>query len=86
MSIISTFVFYFIGFAFLHSLLATDYTKKRAEKILNERFRYYRLIYNIISFITAAPAFGDEYMKYQQRVSMFIPVKWFINRISDAAR
>ena len=202
MSIISTFVFYFIGFAFLHSLLATAYIKKRAEKILNERFRYYRLIYNIISFITVAPAFwiwmtsslstpllysvpawlfwvihilrllslglflyaalqidmlefaglrqksaisrlitggaygilrhplytagilliftktemtlldftaaalvsiyfiagafieerrlvsafGDEYMKYQQRVSVFIPVKWFIKRISGATR
>ncbi len=54
---ITTFVFYFIAFAFLHSLLAADHIKKRAEKILKERFRYYRLIYNIISFITATPAF-----------------------------
>ncbi len=57
MSTISTFVFSFIAFAFLHSLLATDKIKKEAEKILNEKFRFYRLIYNILSFITAAPAF-----------------------------
>lgn len=57
MNVITTFVSCFIAFAFIHSLLATDYIKKWAEKILNERFRFYRLIYNIISFITAAPAF-----------------------------
>lgn len=25
--------------------------------------------------------FGEEYRKYQQHVSMFLPVKWFMNRI-----
>jgi protein-S-isoprenylcysteine O-methyltransferase Ste14 len=57
MSVITTFVFYFLGFAFIHSLLATDHIKKIAENELKEKFRFYRIIYNILTFITAAPAF-----------------------------
>ncbi len=57
MSVMTIFVFYFLAFAFLHSLLATDNIKKRAETILNGKTRFYRLIYNIISFITVVPAF-----------------------------
>lgn len=57
MSVITTFVLYFLFFAFIHSLLATDYVKKIAEKKNKDKFRFYRIIYNIISFITAAPAF-----------------------------
>lgn len=201
MSTITTFVLYFFAFAFIHSLLATDFIKKKAENELKDKFRFYRIIYNILSFLTAAPAFivwitsssstpllysvpeslfpflillrllalgllayaayqtdlfefagfrqnktegklmtygaygivrhpfytavivmmftkpemtlldftaaalvsiyfiigayieenrlvvfGDEYRKYQQRVSMFIPVKWVINRIKGAIR
>ncbi len=52
---IITFIFYFLIFAVLHSLLATDYIKNKIEKHLKFRFRYYRIIYNIISLITFAP-------------------------------
>ncbi len=57
MSAITTFVLYFLAFAFIHSLLATDFIKKKAEKELKDKFRFYRIIYNILSFLTAAPAF-----------------------------
>ena len=201
MSVITTFVFYFLAFAFIHSLLATDFIKKKVEREVKDKIRFYRIIYNILSFFTAAPAFsiwitsssstpqlysvpgwllpffillrllaiglvvyvafktdllefaglktcrtegklmtdnaygivrhpfytagivlmftksqmtlldftaatlvsiyfiigayteekrlaafGDEYSKYKQRVSMFVPVKWFINRIKGAIR
>jgi len=54
---ITAFVLYFLAFALIHSVLATDNAKERAEKILKNNFRFYRIIYNIISFVTAAPAF-----------------------------
>ncbi len=57
MSVIKTFVFYFLVFAFIHSLLAADFIKKKVEVRLKGNFRFYRIIYNISSFITAAPAF-----------------------------
>lgn len=57
MSVITTFVLYFSAFAFIHSLLATDYIKNIAKTKLKDKFRFYRIIYNILSFITAAPAF-----------------------------
>ncbi len=57
MSVITTFVFYFLAFAFIHSLLATDYIKKKMKKELKNKFRFYRILYNILSFLTAAPAF-----------------------------
>ncbi len=56
MSVITVFVIYFLSFAFIHSLLATDYIKKLAGED-KDNFRFYRIIYNIISLITAAPAF-----------------------------
>ena len=56
LSVIITFIFYFLIFAVLHSLLATDYIKKKAEKQLKHKFRFYRIFYNFISFITFAPA------------------------------
>ena len=55
LSVILTFIFYFIIFAALHSLLATDYIKKKAEKQLKHQFRFYRIFYNFISFIIFAP-------------------------------
>ncbi|TRZ89848.1 MAG: isoprenylcysteine carboxylmethyltransferase family protein [Methanosarcinales archaeon] len=54
---ITAFVLYFLAFALIHSVLATDNAKERAEKILKRNFRFYRIIYNIISFITAVPTF-----------------------------
>jgi protein-S-isoprenylcysteine O-methyltransferase Ste14 len=55
LSIIITFVLYFIIFAALHSFLATDYIKKMAKKQLKYQFRFYRIFYNLISFIIFAP-------------------------------
>ncbi len=57
MNILITFVFYFLIFAAIHSLLATDYIKNKVERLLKEKFRFYRLLYTIISFPTFAPAF-----------------------------
>lgn len=57
MNILITFVFYFLIFAAIHSLLATDYIKSKAERLLKEKFRFYRLLYTVVSFPTFAPAF-----------------------------
>jgi protein-S-isoprenylcysteine O-methyltransferase Ste14 len=57
MNEITVFVLYFLAFALIHSVLATDNARERAEKILKRNIRFYRIIYNIISFLTAAPAF-----------------------------
>lgn len=57
MNEITAFVLYFLAFASIHSFLATDNARKMAEKILKSNFGFYRIIYNIISFLTAAPAF-----------------------------
>ena len=54
---ITAFVLYFLVFALIHSVLASDNAREKAEKILKSKFRFYRIIYNIISFLTAAPAF-----------------------------
>ena len=50
------FVSYFLIFAVIHSLLATDRVKKRAEKLFGKAFRYYRLLYSLISIPLFAPA------------------------------
>lgn len=57
MNVIITFVFYFLLFALIHSVLATEYVKKKAEKWMGTNFRFYRLAYTILSFFTFAPAF-----------------------------
>lgn len=57
MDIVTVFVLYFGGFALIHSILATDYIKGKAEKIFRERFPFYRILYSILSVITFAPAF-----------------------------
>lgn len=51
------FVLYFLFFAIIHSILAMDYTKNMAEKLLGKGFRYYRMIYSLISIPLIAPAF-----------------------------
>lgn len=48
---------YFLFFAIIHSILAMDYTKNMAEKLLGKGFRYYRMIYSLISIPLIAPAF-----------------------------
>ncbi len=57
MNVLITFILYFLFFAAVHSLLATSYIKNKAERLLKEKFRFYRLLYTIISFPTFAPAF-----------------------------
>ena len=57
MNVVINFVLYFLLFAVIHSLLATDFIKNKAEKQLKFMFRYYRIIYNILSIITFAPVF-----------------------------
>ncbi len=57
MNEIIAFILYFLFFAVIHSALATDYIKKRAERLLGDNFRFYRLLYTILSFFTMAPVF-----------------------------
>ena len=57
MNVVINFVLYFLLFAVIHSLLATDFIKNKAEKQLKFMFRYYRIIYNMLSIITFAPVF-----------------------------
>lgn len=57
MNVIVMFLFYFLVFALIHSLLATDYIKNKARMLLGKGFRFYRIGYTIISFLTFAPAF-----------------------------
>ena len=47
MDVLITFILYFLIFAAIHSLLATDYIKNKAERLLKEKFRFYRLLYYI---------------------------------------
>jgi protein-S-isoprenylcysteine O-methyltransferase Ste14 len=57
MNIILNFILYFLIFTVIHSALATDYIKNKAQKLLGERYRFYRMIYTLISIPTFAPAF-----------------------------
>ncbi len=57
MDVVLNFILYFLFFAIIHSVLATDYIKNNAKKILGERYRFYRIIYTLISFPAFAPAF-----------------------------
>lgn len=57
MNVIITFIFYFLFFALIHSLLAADYIKNKAQNQLGKEFRFYRIIYTLISLLTFAPAF-----------------------------
>lgn len=52
---IKQFILYFLLFAVIHSFLAADFIKNKAEKHLKYMFRYYRIIYNMLSIITFAP-------------------------------
>ncbi|MDD5472918.1 MAG: isoprenylcysteine carboxylmethyltransferase family protein [Candidatus Methanoperedens sp.] len=63
MNAIVMFLVYFLVFALIHSLLATDYIKNKARMLPGKGFRFYRIGYTIISFLTFAPAFLT-WMKY----------------------
>jgi protein-S-isoprenylcysteine O-methyltransferase Ste14 len=57
MNILLTFTLYFLFFAVFHSILAMDHAKNKAEKLMGTGYRYYRLIYSIISIPLSIPAF-----------------------------
>ncbi|MFZ3058331.1 MAG: isoprenylcysteine carboxylmethyltransferase family protein [Candidatus Methanoperedens sp.] len=57
MNIILNFILYFLIFVIIHSVLAADYIKNKAQRLLGERFRFYRIIYMLISIPAFAPAF-----------------------------
>lgn len=57
MNVIITFIFYFLFFALIHSLLAADYIKNKAQNLVGKGYRFYRIMYTIISLLTFAPAF-----------------------------
>lgn len=57
MNIILNFILYFLIFTIIHSALATDYIKNKAQRLLGERYRFYRMIYTLISIPAFAPAF-----------------------------
>src|SRR5659263_769027 len=52
-----TFTLYFLFFSVFHSILAMDHAKNKAEKLMGKGYRYYRLIYSLISFPLIIPAF-----------------------------
>ncbi len=54
---IITFIFYFLVFALLHSVLAMDFIKQKAEKLPGNLSRFYRIIYSLVSVLTFAPPF-----------------------------
>lgn len=57
MNVILNFILYFLIFTIIHSVLATDYIKNKAQRLLGERYRFYRMIYTLISIPAFAPAF-----------------------------
>ncbi len=57
MNIILNFILYFLIFTIIHSALATDYIKNKAQRLLGERYRFYRMIYTVISIPALTPAF-----------------------------
>jgi len=57
LNVITIFIIYFMAFALIHSLLASDFIKNKAQKFLGGGFRFYRLLYTLISVITFIPAF-----------------------------
>jgi protein-S-isoprenylcysteine O-methyltransferase Ste14 len=57
MNILLTFTLYFLFFAVFHSILAMDHAKNKAEKLMGKGYRYYRLIYSLISFPLIIPAY-----------------------------
>lgn len=57
MNVFLNFILYFLIFAIIHSALATDYIKNKSQRLLGERYRFYRMIYTLISIPVLAPAF-----------------------------
>ncbi|MCZ7381167.1 MAG: isoprenylcysteine carboxylmethyltransferase family protein [Candidatus Methanoperedens sp.] len=57
MNVILNFILYFLIFIIIHSALAADYIKNKAKRLLGERYRFYRMIYTLISILTFVPAF-----------------------------
>jgi protein-S-isoprenylcysteine O-methyltransferase Ste14 len=53
----AAFVLAFAMFAFIHSLTAANWFKEKASIAVGERYRYYRILYNIVSVLTFLPVF-----------------------------
>lgn len=57
MNILLSFTLYFLFFALFHSILAMDHAKNKAQKLMGKGYRYYRLIYSLISIPLIIPAY-----------------------------
>lgn len=57
MESIITFIFYFLVFALLHSVLAMDRIKQKAERLPGNLSRFYRIFYSLVSVLTFVPPF-----------------------------
>ena len=78
MDITIIFVLYFAGFAVVHSILATNFIKKIAEKLLGKGFRFYRIIYTFLSFITFAPALIVWFNNSSQTLVIYTLPEWML--------
>ena len=61
----------------IHSLMASNYFKNFAVKILGKYFRFYRLIYNFLAFILLIPVFVMQFSTIKEtlwQVSVYQPV------------
>jgi len=77
MNIILNFILYFLIFTIIHSVLATDYIKNKVQRLLGERYRFYRMIYTLISILTFAPAFL-VWIKYSGSTPLvYIIPQWY---------
>ena len=52
-----TFTLYFLFFALFHSILAMEHAKNKAKKLMGKGYRYYRMIYSVISIPLIIPAY-----------------------------
>jgi len=52
-----TFTLFFLFFAVFHSILAMEHAKNKAKKLMGKGYRYYRMIYSVISFPLIIPAY-----------------------------
>lgn len=57
MEVIITFIFYFLVFALIHSIFAMDFIKQKAERLPGNGYRFYRIIYSLVSVLTFVPSF-----------------------------
>lgn len=66
---ITIFSFYLIGYYIIHSILTSNFIKKRIE------FRGYRIVYNLFAVITLLPAVIQLYMSYSEAAQIPFSVR-----------